>query len=253
MIDYKFKPKYLPQISAPYTIIADLLKKNNVGYSLVQMNPNDLIPTQGITISDVVNDVDLEDKNNPMWITKDNEVLDGHHRLVKALKNNIDTVFCFKINDDKLNSCRILNKIQDLYEYENMKNKNLVEFSDDNVFVENEMLSTDKNPIEDMIAYRREPVVENSVIGNFFMLIPVSGYKKYSISFDNVLDIKDLNLNLKTGQSPMIELSRIWFPNYDFSKGGENEKNLRCAAIALKAKKMGYDGIKYSENLIQAL
>jgi len=252
MIDYKFKPKYLPQVSAPYTIVGDLLKKNGVDFSFTHENPNNLIPSQGITISDIVNNVDLNDSSKIIWISKDNDILDGHHRVVKAIKDNIPNIFCCKINDDKLGAARILNKIQDLYEYENIqKGKNPDVFNLESLSEID--IKTEANPIEEIIGYRKDPVVKDSIIGNFFMTIPVSGYKKYTISFDNILDIKDLNLNLKTGQSPIYELSKIWFPHYDFSKGNEDENNLRCAAIALMAKKMGYDGIKYSENLIQAL
>lgn len=252
MIDYKFKPKYLPQVSAPYQMIAELLGKNGVDYSFTHENPNDLNPSQGITISDNVQNVDLNDKSKVIWISKDKDILDGHHRVVKAIINKLPSVFCLKIDDDKLDATRMLNKIQDLYEYENVeKNKNpdKLDFDD----LSDVDIKTESNPIEETYAYRKEPVVEDSVIGNFFMLIPVEGYKKYLISFDNVLEIEDLNLELKTGQSPIYQLSKIWFPNYDFSKTEGDENNLRCAAIALMAKKMGYDGIKYSDNLIQAL
>ncbi|MFW5847357.1 MAG: hypothetical protein ACOCVF_00360 [bacterium] len=252
MIDYKFKPKYLPQISAPYTVIADLLSKNNVEYSFTHENPHDLEPSQGITISEAVENVDLDDKTKIIWISKDNDILDGHHRVVKAIKYNIPKVFCFKIHDDKLSAARILNKIQDLYEYENIekeKNPDVFDFGN----LSEVDITSENNPIEEIMGYRQEPVIEDSAIGNFFMLIPVEGYKKYLLTFDNVLELKDLDLNLKTGQSIIYQLSKIWFPHYDFSKNQGNENNLRCAAIALMAKKMGYDGIKYSDNLIQAL
>lgn len=252
MIDYKYKPKYLPQVSAPYTIVGNMLKNNGVNFSLEEVDPTKLIPSQGITISDIVNNVDIEDRTKPIWISNNYEVLDGHHRLVRALQLNKPTIFCFKIGENKLDGARILNKIQDLYEYEKHVGKNISEKIDIGEYF-NIDVNGEKSPMENVIGYRKEPIVSDSIIGNFFMLVPVTGYKKYEISFDNVLDVKDLNLNIKTGQSVIVELSKIWLPNYDFSKAKENEHNLRCAGIAIMAKKMGYDGIKYSDNLIQAL
>jgi hypothetical protein len=106
-------PMYLPQISAPYTEVLADLDKNNIGYEESEMNPNDLNPLQKLTFSDRVDNVDI---NKPIWISDKNDVLDGHHRLIKAIFNNIP-IKVIKIKLSTNDACRVLNKFQDIYEY----------------------------------------------------------------------------------------------------------------------------------------
>ena len=89
------------------------------------------------------------------------------------------------------------------------------------------------------------------------MLKPENGYTKYEIEFDNLLDANLLGLTSKDGQLPVDMLAKIWFPNINFEKLSEQYQipviNLQAKAITTKAMNMGYDGIKYSDKLIQGL
>ena len=54
MIDMRYKPRFLPQVSAPYEIVLQKLEEEGVKYELVEVDPNDLEASQGVTFSDEV-------------------------------------------------------------------------------------------------------------------------------------------------------------------------------------------------------
>lgn len=270
MIDMRYKPYFLPQVNAPFDIMLEKLDEEGVGYSLVDIDPEELTASQGITFSDEVEGVNLDDLN-PIWINNDMKVLDGHHRWVKAMLDGTP-LKAVKINMNDKDACRLLNKIQDIYEYEQSRQLEEVEVQDtinfygddDNQFLNS--LEEDNSGVQEeseeknaksIIAYRKEPIKENSVVGNFFALNPIDGYDKYQIDFDNLLDTDELGVAYKDGQEPVNILSKIWFPNINFEKLSEqygmSSDRLRTRAIAEKASKLGYDGIKYSNKLIQGL
>ena len=87
MIDMRYKPRFLPQISAPYDVVLEKLDEEGVGYDIVEVDPNELEPLQGITFSDEVEKVNTDDMN-PIWMSENNRVLDGHHRMVRGLLDN---------------------------------------------------------------------------------------------------------------------------------------------------------------------
>ena len=276
MIDMRYKPFYLPQVSAPYELVVKKLDEEGVDYDMMMIDPNELNGSQGVTFSDEVENVNL-DEGNPIWIDEENKILDGHHRWVKALMGG-KPMRAIKMHMLDKDACRLLNKIQDIYEYEqaheleevvnndvindeNNPNNNFTDRSEflssleeDNAAVQAEKPST--NP-KSLLAYRKDPIKENSVVGNFFALNPIDGYSKYQIDFDNLLDTNALGVAFKDGQQPADILAKIWFPHVNFEKLSEQynttSANLKNKAIAEKAMKMGYDGIKYGDKLIQGL
>ena len=272
----RYKPYFLPQISAPFDIVVKQLNEENVDFEFIEVDPNELEPMQGVTFSDEVEKVDLSDMN-PIWINNDMKILDGHHRWVKALLEGIK-LKAIKINMNEKDACRLLNKIQDLYDYTNMRdleettNNDIIndENNPNNNYTDRkEFLSSleenndniqaeepNKNP-QAIMAYRKEPIKENSAIGNFFLLTPVNGYTKYYIEFDNLLDTNYLDIEYKDGQNPIDVIAKIWFPNINFEKISKENNissiNLKAKAIVEKALKLGYDGIKYGNKLLQGL
>lgn len=275
MIDMRYKPFHLPQMSAPFNIVLQKLSDNGVDYEMVDVNPNDLNVSQGITFSDDVEEVQLDDRN-PIWISDDNTVIDGHHRMVKALIDSLK-LKGIKIKLNHRDACRILNKIQDIFEYEQSRgmeeivgqdvinsdnninssvsdNEFLASLDEDNNDLQSETPSKNERTI---IAYRKEPIKEDSIIGNFFLLTPMDGYNKYEIQFDNLLNTDDLGINYKNSQIPVDVLAKNWFPHINFEKLSERYNtpsiNLKNKAVAKKAMKMGYDGIKYGDTLLQGL
>lgn len=278
MITMKYKPKYLPQVSAPFDIVLQKLDEEGVGYEIIELHPNeddDTNVSQGITFSDEVEKVSLDDMN-PIWIAEDNKIIDGHHRYIRAMYDE-KPLKAVHIKLNEKDAARVLNKIQDIYEYEQGHGMEEVEMQDqinnenqmdsdvsdseflssleeDNLAIQNEKPSVNKKTIT---AYRRDPIKENSVVGNFFTLNPIDGYGKYEIDFDNLLDTNALGVSYKDGQQPVDILAKSWFPHVNFEKLGEQYNttsiNLKNKAVAEKAMKMGYDGIKYGDTLIQGL
>jgi len=270
MIDMRYKPRFLPQVNAPYDIILQKLDEEGIGYEVVEVDPNELSPLQGITFSDEVSKVNVDDMN-PIWISSDMGILDGHHRMLRALLDEIP-IKAIKIDLNSKDACRILNKIQDIYEYEqsqgleeveaqdainfygNDENQFLTSLEEDNLAVQSEKPSKNEKTI---IGYRKDPIKENSVVGNFFTLKPVAGYDKYQIDFENLLDTSALGVTYKDGQEPVDILAKNWFPHVNFEelskKHNTSSINLKNKAVAEKAIKMGYDGIKYGESIIQGL
>ena len=231
MIDMRYKPHFLPQVHAPYDVVMQKLDDEGVDYTHVEVDPNELKPLQGITFSDDVGNVDVDDMN-PIWISSDMQVLDGHHRMVRALLDEIP-IKCIMMNMNHKDACRTLNKIQDIYEYENSQgleevesqdainyyqgdeNQFLKELEDDNAAVQGDEPSKNDKVI---VGYRRDPIKENSVVGNFFLLKPQEGFDAYEIEFSNLLDTNALGVTYKDGQEPVDILAKSWFPNINFEK-----------------------------------
>jgi hypothetical protein len=185
-----------------------------------------------------------------------------------------------KAVDIKLNekdACRVLNKIQDIYEYEQkqqmeeivgndyINNDNqadsgvsdsefLASLEEDNLNVQSGETSTNQKTI---IGYRKDPINEKSVVGNFFSLKPIEGFNKYEIEFDNLLDTHSLGIAYKDSQEPTDILAKIWFPHVNFEKISKeynmSSTNLKNKAVAEKAMHNNFDGIKYGDTLVQAL
>lgn len=272
MIDMRYKPQFLPQVHAPYDVVMQKLDDEGVDYTNVEVDPNDLTPLQGIVFSDDVGGVDVDDMK-PIWISSDMQVLDGHHRMVRALLDEVP-IKCVMLNMNHKDACRVLNKIQDIYEYEQNQGLEEVQVQDtinyyqddenqflntleeDNLTIQTEDPKPSVNP-KTVIGYRKAPIKENSVVGNFFTLKEMDGYDKYEIDFENLLDTTALGVTYKDGQEPVDILAKSWFPNINFEKLATQHKtdaiNLKTKAVAEKAMKMGYDGIKYGDSIIQGL
>jgi len=273
----RYKPYFLPQVNAPFEIVLQKLDEEGVDYDMIEIDPNDLEASQGVTFSDEVEKCVVDD-NNPIWIGENNKVLDGHHRMVKAMLDNTP-IKAVKIGMNDKDACRLLNKIQDIYEYEQKQQMEEVEAQDainmdnqansgvsdseflksleeDNLNLEVASGETKTNQ-KTLTAYRKDPIKQNSVVGNFFSLKPIDGFAAYEIEFDNLLDTHSLGVTYKDGQDPVDILAKIWFPHVNFEKLSDQYNmtsiNLKNKAIAEKAMKMGYDGIKYENKLVQGL
>ncbi len=272
-------PSYLPQLNMPFGIVLGKLDDLGIGYKNVEINPKNLVPSQAITFSDKVDGMELSD-NNPIWVSTDGDdtdkIIDGHHRYCKALDTNTK-LKAIKVNLDHKNAVRVLNKIQDIFEYEqamdveeviaqdvvNQDNdidsgisdsEFLASLEEDNLAIQTEKPSNNQKTI---IAYRKGAINNESTIGNFFILEPVEGYDKYEIEFENLLDTNTLGITYKESQIPVDILAKIWFPHVNFEKIAEQQNteaiNIKNKAIAEKAKKLKYDGIQYGKKLVQGL
>ena len=269
MIDMRHKPYFLPQVSAPADVVVKQLDEEGIDYEYKQVDPNTLNPSQGFTFSDDVGKANLDDKN-PIWVDQEDNILDGHHRWMRALLDG-KTIVVLKINMNSKDGCRLLNKIEDLYEYQEQVKLEEIE-AQDVINAENErtggvsqsefLKSLEENNIgvqaekptlndKSVIAFRKEPIRENSTNGNFFTTEPIEGFDRYQIDFENLLDTQQLGVTYKDSQNPVDILSKVWFPNINFEKLAElhqtEPEKLKYKAIAEKARTMGYDGIKFDK------
>ena len=267
------RPYHLPQVHAPYDYVLQKLDDENINYVVIQIHPSEndgIEPLQNIVYSDEIGGVKIDD-DNPIWISGNMYVLDGHHRYFNGMFNKLP-VKAIKVNVNHKDACRVLNKIQDIYEYEHsqgieeVQTQDAINFyqEDSNQFLksleEDNFNIQSKSPTKNqkiVIGYRKSPINDNSVIGNFFTLKPVEGYDKYEIDFENLMDTNGLGVSYKDGQEPIDILAKSWFPNINFEQLSTQHNttsiNLKTKAVAKKAMKMGYDGIKYGDSIIQGL
>lgn len=265
MIDMRYKPSWLPQVSAPFGIVTEMLDKESIPYKLVKVNPKKLKPSQGIIFAEKVSKIDPKGLK-PIWISEDLKVIDGHHRYGCALTHDVPVVKAIQIKLPAKDAARVLNKIQDIYEYEQQKKIEEVVAQDQiNAMQEVdffESLQLDvaetkatKSKKKKMKAYRQSDIKENSTVGNFFMPKQTDGFKEYEIEFNNLLDTDDMGLIMRPDSPPTSTLAKTWFPNIEFEKVAKKynvrPESIMNRAISEKAKKLGYDGIKYGDVLIQ--
>ena len=267
------KPKYLPQISAPYKYVVDELEKCGVVYKDLTLHSKELLPSQGVTFLDTI----IPNKktlNSPIWVAgiddSENIIIDGHNRWVDLFSRE-DPIRCIKIHQSPIDASRTLNKIQDIYDYKKMLSLEEVVTHTQNINDRNDKDSDDwlgvvfeeskeakknkKSEKEKLIGYRDKPINETSLVGNFFTLNKLPRCDKYEIEFDNLLDTNELGIEYKDNQKPMDVLAMLWFPNINFNEISEKHQipleNIKSKAIVEYAKKMGYDGIKYGDMLVQ--
>lgn len=262
MFDIRYKPKSLPQISAPYSHVLKSLESQNINYRPVSVDPNRLIPSQGIVFLDKIGNFTDTD-NYPIWISKDLHILDGHHRYAKSLCNG-NKIKCILVDLIAPDAARELNKIQDIYNYQNqidLENETKpIKFKEvlSDFSLDNGNVLTKGKKITKVIGFRNKDVNDKSSVGNFFMLKqPNDTYHKYELSFDNALDTNDLKITFAKDQYPIKTLASIWFPNLDFEKLS-NKTNIPVnkligRAVTEHAKDLGYDGIIYGDIMAQTL
>lgn len=274
-------PNWLPQVNSPFNYTLDMLEKEGVEYKYIQIDPDELEPSQGIVAQDKISNIDM-DNIQPIWISKENKVLDGHHRYAASLSNGIPCK-CIKIMLYQKDAVRILNKIQDIFEYEsqervmevvaqdqiNMMNDansdvstseflaTLESESKENDHDDDKKILHDNKKTKKLSGYRKTDINEKSVVGNFFSLKESDGYNKYDMEFDSLLDTNELGLTYKSEASPVSVLCAKWFPKVDFDKIAKNynvkPESIMNRAVAEKAKKLGHDGIKYGDIMVQGL
>ena len=272
---------HLLQIKMPVDKILRKLHDKDIGFKYIKINPNELENlefSQGVTFSNDVHNAKPSDVT-PIWVADEKDklkIIDGRHRALYAITHNIPLMAVeVKLNfNDAVNALREIIDNLDYEQHQNMEevvgqdvintdnqqdsgvsdSEFLSTLEEDNDAVQTETPSKNEKKI---IAYRKDPIKEKSIVGNFFSLKPMEGFSKYEIEFDNLLDTNDLGIHYKDSQIPAEVLAKIWFPHVNFEKLAEEYNttsiNLKNKAICEKAHKMGFDGIKYGESLIQGL
>lgn len=255
-----YKPKSLPQISAPFSYVAHHLNDMGQPYELVGANVDSINPSQAFIDSDIVHDLIDKMKNGEelkaIWLDKDNNALDGHHRHAAYTMNKNSHVPCVRLNCDKETAIKILNQIQSKYDGENNSDfiNTLMEDQDTSMYVPEKTLETSKETIK---AFRKKPITQRCISGNFFSLKEIPGYTPYEIELESVLNTDDIDPKIKKDKNPVAALAQVWFPNLNFEeKAKDMEMKLDDfinTIVAEKARTKKIDGILYGDKLLQTI
>jgi len=256
-----YKPKSLPQLSAPFSYVAHHLNDMGQPYELVGANVDSITPSQAFIDTDIVSNlVDKLKKGEELkaiWLDKDNNALDGHHRYAAYALNKNSHIPSVRLGCEKQKAIDILNEIQSMYERENGSQflNALTEDQDTSMYIPDKKVPTKKATVK---GYRKNKIVEKSITGNFFALKPVEGYKlETEIEFSSLMNSDDVNPSIKDDKNPPAALAKEWFPSLNFKEKakmmGMKEEQFINAIVAEKARTKGIDGIQYGDKLLQSI
>jgi hypothetical protein len=119
----RVKPKWLPQMDAPKDYILNELGREGVVFREEETDPTALKPLQGFVDkakADMFQKMIDNDEEIPYpFISADNGILDGHHRAYAFTKHpEVTKCRAIKIYLPNEDAARILNKIQDRFDFE---------------------------------------------------------------------------------------------------------------------------------------
>jgi len=270
-IDSKFaSKKWLPQVEADFGYVKNQLEKDGVGYRVVKKSPKELIPLKNTVKKskvDIFEDIiSNEEPIDMIYVDVDNHILDGHNRAYAFMKNpDISNVDCFQILLQYPDACRVLNKIQDIFNYEknfNVENDDILSFNNINPqeesIDENEELGFDdvnKTPIE-IVLYKSKELNRKAKTGDFLITSKKPNFNhEYDISFENMLEIPQEEI--EGADLPTEVIAKKWFQDLNFKdeavKQALTYEVYISRLVNKKADELGYDGIKYGDNLVQVI
>lgn len=119
----KVSPSWMAQVTAPKEYVLNRLKAGGHPHESVMMKPTDLKPIQTKISKKKAEQFHQMMENNepldPIYVAQQNEVLDGHHRGYAAIKHpDVEGIGAIKIQMDYRDAMRLLNQIQDRYQWE---------------------------------------------------------------------------------------------------------------------------------------
>jgi hypothetical protein len=258
--DNIYKPKSLPQISVPFSYVAHELNDMGQPYEMVGVSMDTINPSQAFIDSDIVTSLVNKLKNGEelkaSWLDKDNNLIDGHHRLVAYNINKNTHLPSVRLGCDKQTAIKVLSEIQAKYERENNSDfiNELFKDGDTSMYVHEKDLEKKK---ETIIAYRNKPIVEKCASGNFFSLKEIPDWKAYEIEFSSVINTDQIDPKIKKEKNPPLALAMVWFPNINIEEKAKNMEmhveDFINTIVAEKARTKGIDGILYGDKLLQSI
>lgn len=281
------KPMWLLQnrkSDLPY--VQEELGKKGVTCEMVELTPKELIPLQQkVKKSKVDYFKDKIDNNlplEPIFISKDNSILDGHHRAYAFMSDpSVKRVVCFKIYLDKDDAIQILNRIEDKFDFENNFNPHNSDFLNFDKFKSDSDDISDLNTDEKLInqedevpsdelmnfetvkfnpqtltLYKNCPINTKSRTGDFLSTKPTKNFNhKYNISFNNLLEIDEEEI--KNYPSPIQYIVEKWFSDVNLKeesvKQALTQEIYTYRKINEKANQLKIDGIKYGDRFVQTI
>lgn len=260
MEENMYKSKSLPQISAPFSYVVHHLNDMGHPYEMIGANVDNINPSQAFIDSDIVHSFIDQLKNGEdlkaIWLDKDNNTLDGHQRHAAYKLNKNTHVPAVRLMCDKESAIKILSEIQSKYEKENNSDfiNTLMEDQDTSMYVPEKPVETTKEKIK---AFRKKPIVQKCISGNFFALKELPGYKPYEIELDAVFDTDSIDSSIKKQNNPVAALAQIWFPNLNVEQKAKDMEmtpdDFINTIVAEKARTKKIDGILYGDKLLQTI
>jgi hypothetical protein len=255
-----YKPKSLPQVSAPFSYVAYELNDMGQPYEMLGVNVDSINPSQAFIDSDLVYSLIDKLKNGEelkaIWLDKDNNSIDGHHRHVAYKLNKNSHVPAVRLNCDKETAIKVLKEIQSKYDRENNSKflNELFKDGDTSTYVREKDLETKKETIK---AFKEKPIKQKAITGNFFSLKEVPNWKGYEIEFSALVNSDQIDKKIKKHKNPPLALAMAWFPDLNIEqKAKEMEMPLEefiLTIVAEKARTKGIDGILYGDKLLQTI
>lgn len=264
-VDTSIKPIWLPQMKADKGFVLKELDNMGVKYSITAKKPSELKPQQKSINTETVDyfnsQIDSKQPIDPIYVSQNDDVLDGHNRLF-SYKNNpmVDNIVCIKIMLDVADAARVLNKVQDKFDWEQGLNNDGINVQAPVSVNEPVIIETKEEPVKNkkqMVLYRESPIKTGSKTGNFFLEKKNDKYKlENTIVFENLYEISDEDLT--NSSSPIDHVMEKFgidsnMVKEDSAKNGIKESDYKLRKIAEVGKEKGYDGIKYGSKYIQAL
>jgi hypothetical protein len=254
-----YKSRSLPQVSAPFSYVVHNLSDAGIGHEMIGANVDNINPSQGFIDSDVVDNLynKLKSGNDlkSIFIDQDSNVIDGHHRLVAYILNGNTHIPAIKLLCNKEAAIKHLTDIHNKFSEEN-NSELLNSLTEDNesFYISDKKYETNKTTVK---GFRKKPIVEKSISGNFFALKEINGYKPYVIEFSNLLNTDYIDKKIKNAKNPPLALAEIWFKNLNFEEGAKKiEMDLNSfinSIVAEKARIKKIDGIQYGDKLLQSI
>ncbi len=108
----------MPQIKGDDINAAiNIFNKYGVPYEYKMIKTNDLLPIQNNVNTDKIEKISIAiksgNKMNPIFISNDNYVVDGHHRWLAYKKLDLPFISCIKIGYPKMAALHLFDRVAD--------------------------------------------------------------------------------------------------------------------------------------------
>jgi len=248
------------------------LKILKIPYNIDLKSVDDIKPTQEYINYNIVGDYKDKKEINPIVVSKDDKIIDGHHRFLSRVFREKPKVMCIIVDvnfeecDEKLiepfNQLENMRKMKKI----NKQTQNKVTNKTDNQItygmeVDDEYENTDHRTYhrdlgdklfsKSKVLYRNTEPVPDSPTGNFYYPHSFEDGIQYEIEYDDIYMLDEFN-----EKKPYLPFIKKYYTKQEIENFIQhcNETNIDAIMyhLALKrAKEMNYDGINYCNKFIQ--
>lgn len=296
-IEKRMKPSWMAQVTAPHQYILDNLDKMGVGYKMENMDPTQCKPMQEKIDKKRVNffkkKIDKNQPLEPVYLAGDDEILDGHHRAFSFTEHpDVETMTCIKIYAEYKDAMRLLNQVQDRYNFEQelgssqmlpmgmLPSENVVDSSVMDEEMEDEELPAEESetPVQATVdstdggryvtydsagknkqvltLFKAKPINDKAKTGDFLIMKSKPGFSvEYTLEFDNLLVVAPEEI--ENPLLPTEALLKKWKPNMDLQAEAAKQSLMYPIYLSREvntlANQKGIDGVQYGDLFVQVI